>query len=465
MSQQIYGMAKICDGVCPFSYNSENEKITVYTGTSPIEIEDGTDTIIGQPFEMYIGGYSLYKLSVPLSNCCTTIEEGKIKQVAGLDQIRSVEYVIKNYHENSKYSEMRLQFPELDYFIPSVSRTTVSDSEITFSRSKNVVDEFEIQYYDTIVSISFCLKMQVTTSFKAIAKTISEVEVKFPETDDLNYIINLYNDIRCFFSFVCNRLNIGLRSAILIGSYPKETLEKNKLIDKITYKNQYTKQDLIISQKYLEPMEDKKSISKTLRYRYFKSNLKELFQLFFEKTSEDTAIINNGSLHHSLKYRNLIDLEQSIHIVATFEYYMRTLLPEISSQSTRDVYDDIKKLISKYAESAQGKKKKKANDLIKSLVPQISLSEKIRKAYDGYSNWNPLTTILYEQFGDDISNLASVANSWRNELAHDKRMFTPNEDVIHAIRLIEHINYCIVLREAGYSDDEIKLIINELLSK
>lgn len=50
-------------------------------------------------------------------------------------------------------------------------------------------------------------------------------------------------------------------------------------------------------------------------------------------------------------------------------------------------------------------------------------------------------------------------------MAHDKRMFTPNEDVIHAIRLIEHINYCIVLREAGYSDDEIKLIINELLSK
>ena len=100
--------------------------------------------------------------------------------------------------------------------------------------------------------------MQVTTSFKAIAKTISEVEVKFPETDDLNYIINLYNDLRCFFSFVCNRLNIGLRSAILIGSYPKKTLKENKLIDKIAY----TKQDLIISQKYLEPMEDKKSISK-----------------------------------------------------------------------------------------------------------------------------------------------------------------------------------------------------------
>lgn len=233
------------------------------------------------------------------------------------------------------------------------------------------------------------------------------------------------------------------------------------MVDKIVY----TKQDLIINQKFLEPLEDKKSISKTLNYGFFKNNIKELFQLFFEKTSEDTAIVNVGSLHHSLKYRNLIDLEQSLRITATFEYYMRTLLPEISSQETIDFYDDIKSIVLKYAETVGGKKKKKANDLLKSLCPQIPLSEKIKKAYEGYSDWNPLKSILSERFGDDISNLASAANLWRNELAHEKRTFTPDENVVYAIRLLEHINYCIVLRKAGYNDNEIKLITDELLTK
>ena len=66
MSQLLYGKAQICDSICPFSYNAETEKITIFTGTIPIEITEGTDTIIGQPFEIIAGGCSLYKLSVPL---------------------------------------------------------------------------------------------------------------------------------------------------------------------------------------------------------------------------------------------------------------------------------------------------------------------------------------------------------------------------------------------------------------
>lgn len=62
-----------------------------------------------------------------------------------------------------------------------------------------------------------------------------------------------------------------------------------------------------------------------------------------------------------------------------------------------------------------------------------------------------LKTILSEYFGEDISELASVANQWRNELAHEKREYEPDHKVISAIRLVEHLNYCIVLRQAGYS--------------
>lgn len=100
-----------------------------------------------------------------------------------------------------------------------------------------------------------------------------------------------------------------------------------------------------------------------------------------------------------------------------------------------------------------GKKKQKAQKFKKSLNPQLALESKIQKAYDGYSTWQPLKPILAEWFGDDIPALASAANSWRNELAHEKREYQPDVDVVNAIRLVEHINYCIVLRQAGFNDE------------
>ena len=195
----------------------------------------------------------------------------------------------------------------------------------------------------------------------------------------------------------------------------------------------------------------------------FSEKLPELFRLFSEETIESIATVNGNSIHHSIKYRNLIDLEQSLHITATFEYYVRTLLPEMSSSSTLAFINDLGVLLAEYIANCSGKKKQKAQKFKKSLNPQLALESKIQKAYDGYSTWQPLKPILAEWFGDDISALASAANSWRNELAHEKREYQPDVDVVNAIRLVEHINYCIVLRQAGFNDEQIKAIISDIL--
>ena len=136
-------------------------------------------------------------------------------------------------------------------------------------------------------------------------------------------------------------------------------------------------------------------------------------------------------------------------------------MPEISSPETIEVINEIRNLVDGYIETLTGKKKKKAKDFKKALNPQVSLKDKIMKAYEGYSTWQTLKPILSEWFGDDITELASAANLWRNELAHEKREYQPDEAVIKAVRLVEHINYCIVLRSAGYEDKQIKLIVSE----
>ena len=459
MSQAIYGMTTICGRDIPFCFDSEKESITVYTGYSSIEIPEGTNTIVGQKFGMLIGGCTLFKLSVPLSNDCLAIDGTGAKSVSCCNQIREVEYSIDDYVAGSRYTEMCLRFPELDYILPSKSRATIVDNDIdiVFSREKDSAYCFDINYCGNVINVSFIRASGVQSDVKTTVTTYSELQLKFQETDNLEYLCNLYFAVRGFFEFICNRKNIGLRSVVLIGEYPRKKIEADKIVDALGY----TKQTVSFSQKYLEPKEELKQVQKAPNIGLFSESLQNLFQLFFEE-KEGNGAIANGSSHPSVKYRNLIDLEQSLHITAAFEYYVRTLLPEISSQETIEFLTDIKALVNGYITTATGHKKKKAMDFIKSLMPQISLKDKVLKVYGGYEGWDSLRPVLAEWFGD-VSLLASAANLWRNELAHEKREYQPDVNVILAVRLVEHMNYCIILRKAGYSDEAIKSILTEVL--
>ena len=73
----------------------------------------------------------------------------------------------------------------------------------------------------------------------------------------------------------------------------------------------------------------------------------------------------------------------------------------------------------------------------------MSLEDKIKKAYYGYEEWEPLAPILEERFGENIDEYARIINKWRNELAHDKREYDPNDDVIGAVRLVEYMNFAL----------------------
>ncbi len=448
----------------PFLFDEGKDLLTIYFGNKCIEIPEQLNGIVAHESDKMVGGYIYYSLAVPLSadNCLLVTGDGA-KSVATGTHNAEVEFYIENYQSNTSYNEMRFQFAELDYFIPSRNQVEIKDNQFVFSRIKKNLYAFEVDYLGQKIAVSFDVKAECKSSVNARATTISEVAIQFPETNDFEYIVGLYVRVRNFFSFVCNRKNIGLRGATLYGNYPGKTVNENKQpID--TYIT--TKQNIHFSQKYLEPMESEKKIKKVLNGKYFASKLPELFQLFFERTCEEEAIVNASSIHHSFKYRNLIDLEQSLHITATFEHYVKALLPEMSSKSTLEFYGDMEKLLEKYIADTTGKKQEKAKKFLKGLGPQIPLEGKIQKAYNGYTSWAPLSSIISELFnGEDIAALAKEANSWRNELAHDKREYIPSIEAIKAIRLVEHLNYAIVLRYAGYNDDEIKEILSDLLAR
>lgn len=122
MSTLLYGITAIGEFSYPYCFNSEAEKITVYTGIHSTKIPSETKSIVGQRLGMLAGGFTFYKLSAPLSNDVPA------------NQVRFLDFLIEDYQENSKYTEMRFQFPELDYFIPSGIMAVDEENNLYFQK-------------------------------------------------------------------------------------------------------------------------------------------------------------------------------------------------------------------------------------------------------------------------------------------------------------------------------------------
>jgi hypothetical protein len=452
------------DRSIPFHF--ENGYLELFLGGSHFTFEEDTSIILGQKRGMMVGGLILFHFSLPLENYGlykTSDEAGAPTEVSiSIGTVRQhVDFYIDGYVENTRYTKMKFSFPELDYFIPSSAMCSYYPEErrVEFLGSPRIITSFPFEYKGR--SVTFSLKLTNNYKFgnRSLAETESQLTLEFDETDDLEFLQALYYLVLDFFSFLCNRQNIALDSAVLVGKYLRKSYNGAESKDIFIEKEVPASSTFYVHNKYKEDPEEPKVISKTIKYGALEPAFESLFSLFLYNKVSVHSINSSGAA------RGLFDLKHCLHITAAFEYYQRTFLPEISSEETIQVYDEVRALIQSYIDLQKGEKKKKAKRLRESLRPTVSLQDKICKVYNGYNSWPGLKTILSEYFGDDVTKLASVSNQWRNELAHEKREYEPDQDVISSVRLVEHLNYCIVLRIAGYSDDGIKAIVDDVLTR
>ncbi len=426
-----------------------NGKLAVYMGGRMCEIDGEKDYLIANNPNTITETQSYYHLVFPIKEYFSKIIMGsneKITQSAlafGTYLFLSDYYII-NYKYGAKYSKMVFNFPELDFFIPSVSssRFESGNPNIVFSREKNILYSQSISHSDQVVLFSLYTYSKATSNSKCEAETVSELSLEFDETDDYSFIFSLFNLVKNLFSFIANRTNISVVDAKLHGHNNNSNL-------KSTFH--------IALSSHMELEDSPKKMREIVMLKWMNTHFGDLIQIISD------GKVNIISLHDSKRSMNQFDIKQCLGITSSFEYYQRSFLPPISSKSSIEVCDEIKQMIENYAQQQSGKKRKKALGIAKSITPDLPLCEKIRKTYKGYKSdtgteWTGLEDILGEWF-NDIDSLADVANNWRNELAHCKREYAPDENVIYAMRLIEHINYVIVLRNAMYEDREIKNIL------
>lgn len=440
-------------------YSFDNEEITLFFGSLPDTVPDGLDVLMTQHVECMTSKCTMFKLATPLQNDCILKENGSEKAVSSFNQVYAVDFRIENYGQDSKYTKMCVSFPELDYFCPSEKMCNVYLGKAEFIRCPICAMRGAIRYRGTDVIVELGTSASIELKAKASAKTETKLVLTFPETSDFSYITGLYHAIKNFFCFVCNRQNIALHQVVLIGDCLEKRMKDKKLIEE----RRYLKSRFIPVEKYIEPDESIDEISETTRYECYKTHFIELLQMFFERELGENALVGASAMHASVKYRNFIDLKQSLHITAAFEYYVRTILPEMHSQEAITFYNEMSTWVDKFIEENSGDLKKRAKKFKKKLSPYMSLSEKLQKVIDGYSGWEPIKPALKDWFGNDYASLANVANDWRNELAHEKRTYEPDINTVDAVRLVEHLNYSIILRKAGYNTEEISNILENTL--
>lgn len=387
------------------------------------------------------GNYYLMHIPYPLS----VFDKWPIPHSSNYE----VDWYISNYNSDIKYNHIHFNFDELNYFIPPMSEIVDQENGYIFPKRERNIYEFSFLLDGRKINVKLYILSKKTNVVCPEIKCVSELSMSFLKTKDFHFIEKLYRIIADTFSFLCNRKNITLESAIIEGM--------NKKGNKST-------SFLTIVEKYKDPIEKEEIISKTIKYPYVKGHFDQLIRLIasnYDKNKKGKVSVHG--IHPSVFRRNLIDLRQSMNIMSAFEFHVRELLPDISSDETIEVYTDIKKLIEeKYVSIVTGKKKRTAKEIIKHLSPAISLETKIKKTITGYKEWKSLEVVI-KQFFPDWNELATVANEWRNEIAHEKRIAIPSEETIKAIRLVELLNYCIILRSAKFSNRSITQIVDVIL--
>lgn len=468
----IYGMAQI-DAIknvsAMFSYS--NGRITFHNVQTTLPLpQNGLQDFVACDAE---GKRYFFHLPVAIDNTSSTEVLGNefVNVISGSYSI-DVSYIIDNYRSDVKYHQMKFHFPELDYFLPSINTVVSQKRQYTYKAKENVYYNQQFNFQGKNINLKLRTYANIIKNNMFSLNSISELVLEIEEDVDCDFLVDLYRKIRVLFAFICNRTNLSINSVELVGSYifPEHVNPISKT--KVEERTIPHKSNLYVINKYTEQPEEKKVIEKTIAYGMLAEHFKDLVDLAFSDT------ISIQSIHPSKKKRNLIDLDQSLSITAAFERYTANLsLPDFLSEERRKLHDDVISKIEALKEAAKGDKKKKKiyEGIIHDLkLAKLSLAEKIEMVFGGYKEetnssknpkeWSGLEEILSEHFkSNEIEALAKEANDWRNELAHDKRTYILSEETMKAIRLVEHLNYCIILRTAGYTDKQINAIIKEVL--
>lgn len=310
----------------------------------------------------------------------------------------------------------------------------------------------EFDFNDGIENIKCICGIGVSLNVDTVApiNIKPRLSLQFNETSDYDKIRKRYYIIEQFFSFICYRKNIDFRDVLLLGRN-----ESNKTIIIGKLHNNY----------HIEK-EDISKVKNTVKYDLLKPHIKDIFEII----AKDNLYIQH--IPNTYKERLTITPSRFILITAAFEWNIRGLYEIPISKKQEKVKADIIEAISKIPdEKSYNRKLRDKLDFYIKIINNIdvNLGGKILYALNDLS---PILEIFIKNIFainkknvDTYSNISNRIQSQRNNYAHgniDKEM---NSDVILDIIILEWVNYAIVFKQVGYTDEEITKLINIIFNR
>lgn len=425
------------------AFSFENDQLTLYCGLDPVSLL-GKDSIIGTA----INTPYKYYFRLPSVDCQAMIGNVHIETL----------YYLEGFEDNQGYNQMTFSFPALDYFLANI---LFEKSNQSFTaESKCCIWKYECNFKNRDLSLLFSTQRKSVDSTNYKYTWCGKLDVRCEQSFDSDFAYHVVQYVRGLFSFIYNRADI------VIG---KVSLSGTKVHFKSRVSELKTNNDV---EKHSSPVHCTLRFTETFnnsRHDFLNFNTERHigFSIFASKFDELIRIIFNDKVTFSeltQVQRLVYDLNHVLTINRAFEHYFKYLDDSFKNEGIITTKCKIEK---DYKVSDLTL----ANKLRYIYNPNTLIGKEQRKGVEiirmSDIKWNGTNTI-FDYYNDDSfrEKLISSYVEWRNAEAHAKEFDLSSKDpqiLIESIRFVECMNYCVVLKIAGYSDEDIRSVIDRLL--
>lgn len=311
---------------------------------------------------------------------------------------------------------------------------------------EKTADFFEFHLEKESITCTFGVETRVTNGTNKPMSVNSRLLLQFSEAKSSDKLIKLFGITRDFFSFIAYRKNIDILNANLYGK---------------TKYNSFGRIGTLYYNFGQCDMEEDKEIKKIIPYEFVKPHIQDIFQLI----SNDKLYVEH--IPESSYNRQHITAARFVLITAAFEWTVRSAYDIEISDKQKQVKADILEAIQKIPDQkSYNKKFMKKFQFYEHLISgvDINLSGKIVYALKDLDPiLKPFIDNLYKLNGketDPYTKMGDRLQAQRNNYAHGNIDKELNPDVILDIIVLEWVNYSMVFKTIGYTNNQISRLIN-----
>jgi len=365
-------------------------------------------------------------------------------------------YIVLNSNtESFQIEKLMFEFPELDYFFNLGDGYEAARDDEAYSLKTVPWEKTQQKFNFSIGGENVSSNITVSQTLKRSNTPLllqSHLICEFKPTSDMRFIMKVYDVIKYLFGFLCHRHSININT---VGLYGKNKDGKKMKIG-----------DLHISSGLIKNNETDKVIQKTIGLRHVQRRLSQLAQ----QIADNKLYLEN--IPHTNADSLRVDAARVILNMAAFEWAFKQHYESLITENENQVRDDILEALHELPEKNNYNSEKKSEfKKYEKVILNVdsSLSKKIRHALN---DCHPILSDFINQVkkwneveNDSYPEMADRLQEQRNNFVHGNIGEEVDDRLSLDVIILERLTYGMVLKSAGYRDNEIFNIINHIFER